>query len=83
MTRHNVTKPETQAAAALSAGAERMRRHRWLKQQGAVTVDLVVGADAIRALVAHGWLDPADRGDRNAVAASITALAARALRLHS
>ena len=83
VTRHNLTEPDIQAAGAPSAGATRMRRHRWLKRQGAVAVDLVIGADAIRALVAHGWLAPAQRGDRNAVAASITALASRALRLNA
>lgn len=81
VTRHNLTKPDLPIAAPASPGAVRMRRHRWLKQQGAVAVDLVVGADAIRALVANGWLDPADRGDRDAVGAAITALAAHALRL--
>jgi hypothetical protein len=59
-------------------GAARMRRHRSLKRQGAVAVDFVIGADAVQLL---GWLAPDNRGDRDAVAAAIIALATRALAL--
>ncbi len=58
-------------------GATRMRRHRSLKRQGAIAVDFVIGADAVRSLIELGWLDPEDRGDRDAVTSSIVQLAAR------
>ena len=62
-------------------GAVRMRRYRSLKRQGAVAVDLVIGADAIRSMIELGWLDPAARGNRDTVAGAIVALAARTLAL--
>jgi hypothetical protein len=58
-----------------------MRRHRSLKRQGAIAVDFVVGADAVRSLIELGWLDPEHRGDRDAVRSAIIRLAARALAL--
>ncbi len=64
-----------------SPGAARMRRHRSLKRQGAVAVDFVVGADAVRSLIELGWLDPEHRSDRDAVRSAIIRLAARALAL--
>jgi hypothetical protein len=62
-------------------GTARMRRHRSLKRQGAVAVDFVIGADAVQSLIELGWLDPARRGDRDAVRSAIIRLAARALAL--
>jgi hypothetical protein len=57
----------------------RLVRHR--KRQGAVVVDFLIGADAIETLIELGWLDPGRRGDRDAVAGAIVALAAGALAL--
>ncbi len=63
-------------------GAARMRRHRSLKRQGAVAVDFVIGADAVRLLIKLGWLAAGDRGNRGEVAGAVVSLAARALALH-
>jgi hypothetical protein len=53
-----------------------MRRARWRKGQGALFVNFLVGADAIANLVALGWLDPKERGNRNAVIVAVINLAA-------
>jgi hypothetical protein len=66
---------------AHSPGAERMRRHRWLRRQGAVNINLVVGADAVQRLVALGWLDPAGRADRGAVTSAMVRMGTHALGL--
>jgi hypothetical protein len=63
---------------APSPGAERMRRHRWLRQQGAVHVSFLIGADAVQRLIEIGWLAPADRGNRDAVTSAVVRLAAHA-----
>jgi hypothetical protein len=49
------------------------------KGQGALFVNFLVGADAIAKLVALGWLDPEERGNRNAVIAAVIDIATRAL----
>jgi hypothetical protein len=66
-------------AAKASPGAERMRRHRWLQQQGAVNINILIGADAVQRLIELGWLAPADRCNRDAVIAAVIGLATRAL----
>ena len=66
---------------ALSPSAERMRRARHRKRQGAVVVNFLIGADAIETLIELGWLDPDGRGDSNAVAIAVVKLAAHALGL--
>jgi hypothetical protein len=66
---------------APSPGAERMRRHRWLRRQGAVNIDLVIGADAVQRLTELGWLAPARRANRDAVTSAVVRLAAHALGL--
>jgi hypothetical protein len=58
-----------------------MRRYRALKQQGAIAVDFVIGADAVRSLIELGWLDPDSRSDREAVQSAVIRLAALALAL--
>jgi hypothetical protein len=68
-------------AAKASPGAERMRRHRWLRQQGAVNINVLIGADAVQRLTELGWLAPADRANRVAVRSAIVRLAAHALGL--
>jgi hypothetical protein len=35
-------------------GAERMRRHRWLRREGAVNINLLIGADAVQRLTELG-----------------------------
>jgi hypothetical protein len=57
----------------------RLARHR--KRQGAVVIDFLIGADAIRNLIELGWLDPTARSDPDAVAGAIVGIAARALAL--
>jgi hypothetical protein len=69
------------APDARSHGAERMRRHRWLRQQGAVNINLLIGADAVERLIGLGWLAPAGRTNRNAVTSAVVRLAAHALGL--
>jgi hypothetical protein len=69
------------ATATPSPGAERMRRHRWLKRQGAVNINLFVGADAIQTLIELCWLDPAARGTADAVVAAVIDLATVSLAL--
>jgi hypothetical protein len=64
------------SSADPSPGAIRMRRARWRKGQGALFVNFLVGADAIANLVALGWLDPKERGNRNAVIVAVINLAA-------
>jgi hypothetical protein len=66
---------------APSPGAERMRRHRWLRQQGAVNINLLIGPDAVQRLTELGWLAPADRAKRGAVTTAVVRLAANALGL--
>jgi hypothetical protein len=66
---------------APSPGAERMRRHRWLRQQGAVNVSFLIGADAVQRLIELGWLAPAKRTNREAVTSAVVGLAAQALGL--
>lgn len=66
---------------APSPGAERMRRHRWLRQQGAVNVSFLIGADAVQRLIEIGWLAPGDRGNRDAVTSAVVRLAGHALGL--
>ena len=58
-----------------------MRRHRWLKRHGAVAVDFVIGAVAVRSLIELGWLDPQRRGERDSVRSAVIRLATRALAL--
>jgi hypothetical protein len=69
------------APDAPSPGTERMRRHRWLRQQGALNINLVIGADAVQRLIELGWLAPADRANRAAVTTAVVRLAADALGL--
>lgn len=69
------------APEAPSPGAERMRRHRWLRQQGAVNINLLIGADAVQRLIELGWLAPADSTKRGAVTTAVVRLAADALGL--
>jgi hypothetical protein len=38
-----------------------MRRHRWLRRQGAVNINLLIGAEALQRLTELGWLAPAGR----------------------
>jgi hypothetical protein len=66
-------------AAKASPGAERMRRHRWLRRQGAVHVSFLIGADAIQRLTELGWLAPADQDNRDAVRTAVVRLATHAL----
>ena len=68
-------------ASAPSPGAERMRRHRWLRRQGAVNVNFVIGADAVQRLINLGWLPSAERANRDAVTSAVVRLAAHALGL--
>jgi hypothetical protein len=81
VTRHDLLSNAVVLPNPPTPGAARMRRYRWLKQQGAVAVDFVIGADAVRSLVELGWLTPERRGDRDAVRSAIIRLAARALAL--
>jgi hypothetical protein len=81
VTRHNMLTNAEVSPDPPTPGALRMRRHRALKQQGAVAVDFVIGADAVQFLVELGWLDPDRRGDRGAVTGAIVALATRTLAL--
>ena len=46
-------------------------------------VNFLIGADAIETLIELGWLDPEDRGDRDAVTSSIVQLAARGLAMRT
>jgi hypothetical protein len=69
------------APDAPSPGAERMRRHRWLRQQGAVNVSFLIGADAVQRLTELGWLASAHRANRDAVTSAVVRLAAHALGL--
>jgi hypothetical protein len=69
------------APDAPSPGAERMRRHRELRRQGAVNINLLVGADAVQRLTELGWLAPTDRANRDAVTSAVVRLAAHALGL--
>ena len=69
------------APDAPSPGAERMRRHRWLRQQGAVNINLLIGADAVQRLTELGWLASAHRANRDAVTSAVVRLAAHALGL--
>jgi hypothetical protein len=69
------------AIEAPSPGGERMRRHRWLRRQGAVNINLIIGADAVQRLTEKGWLARADRGNRDAVTSAVVRLAAHALGL--
>jgi hypothetical protein len=71
------------APDAPSPGAERMRRHRWLRQQGAVNVSFLIGADAVQRLIEIGWLAPDERGNRDAVRSAVVRLATHALGLKS
>jgi hypothetical protein len=66
-------------ADAPSPGAGPMRRHRWLRRQGAVHINLIVGADAVQRLIALGWLDPIARFDRGAVTSAIVRMGTHAL----
>ena len=75
-----MTDLSTAPDAAPSPGAERMRRHRWLRQQGAVNI-ILIGADAVQRLIELGWLAPADRANRDAVTSAVVRLAAHALGL--
>jgi hypothetical protein len=84
VTRHNLTKPDfspTASPAIQSRSAERMRRARNRKRQGAAMVNFLIGADAVRSLIELGWLVPERRGDRDAVRSAVIQLAARALAL--
>jgi hypothetical protein len=69
------------APDAPSPSAERMRRHRWPRQQGAVNISLLVGADAVQRLTELGWLAPTKRTNRDAVTTALVRLAAHALGL--
>jgi hypothetical protein len=69
------------ATEAPLPGAERMRRHRELRRQGAVNINLLVGADAVQRLTELGWLAPANRANRDAVTSAVVRLAAHALGL--
>jgi hypothetical protein len=69
------------APDAPSPGAERMRRYRWLRQQGVVNISLLVGSDAVQRLTELGWLAPEGRTDRDAVTSAVVRLAAHALGL--
>jgi len=71
----------SKAIDAPSPGAERMRRHRWLRRQGAVNINLLIGADAVQRLAELGWLAPAKRTNRDAVTSAVVRLAAHALGL--
>jgi len=66
---------------APSPGVERMRRHRWLRRQGAVNINFLIGADAVERLIKLGWLAPAERANRDAVTSAVVRLATHALRL--
>jgi len=78
--RQSTTMPNDLATVPL-AGAERMRRHRWLRQQGGVNINLLIGADAVRRLSELGWLTPAEGTNRDAVTSAVVRLAAHALGL--
>jgi hypothetical protein len=69
------------ATEAPSPGAERMRRHRWLRGQGAVNINILIGADAVQRLTELGWLAPAGRTNRVAVTSAVVRLASHALGL--
>jgi hypothetical protein len=81
VTRHDLLTNVVISSVEPSPGALRMRRARHRKSQGAVMVNFLIGADAIQTLIKLGWLDPARRGDREAVTGAIVALAACALAL--
>jgi hypothetical protein len=81
VTRHREIGNEGISSVHPSPGAIRMRRARWRKSQGALFVNFLVGADAIANLVALGWLDPEERGDRDTVTDVVIGLAMRALAL--
>jgi hypothetical protein len=84
VTRHNPTKPQlspTASPAIQSRSAARICLARHRKRQGAVVVDFLIGADAIPSMIELGWLDPAARGNRDAVADAIISLTTRALAL--
>ena len=68
-------------ARSLSPGAERMRRHRWLRRQSAINVNFLIGADAVQRLIKLGWLPPAERVNRAAVTSVVVRLATQALGL--
>ena len=67
------------ATEAPSPGAERMRRHRWLRRQGAVNISILLGADAVQRLTELRWLASADRANPAAVTSAVVRLAAHAL----
>ena len=71
----------SKAIDAPSPGAERMRRHRWLRRQGAVNINILFGGDAVQRLTELGWLDSDRRADRAAVTTAVVRLAAHALGL--
>jgi len=82
VTRHdNLTKLDFSPVASPTAGATRMRRYRERRKRASVLVEFEVVGTALEDLVALSWLDAGERGSRDAVAAAIVALAARALAL--
>ena len=64
-----------------SAAALRMRRHRQLREAGAVLVQFVVAPDAVQRLVNSGWLTESEREDRDAVTTALVRTSAASLNL--
>lgn len=62
---------EATPTTPLSPAAERMRRSRELRREGVSIVQFAVCDIEVDALVNHGLLDPADCGDRAAIARTL------------
>lgn len=57
--------------ATLGSGAERMRRHRYLRKVGLRFTPVHLYEDEISALVAYGFLDASERQNPTAVAVAL------------
>jgi hypothetical protein len=58
-----------------------MRRYRERQKRAGVRIEFEVVGTALNDLTALGWLEPAGRSDRHAVASAIVALVTHALAL--
>jgi hypothetical protein len=65
----------------VSAGAERTRRWRQRRRQGVIVVRFDAAPDITAKLIRLGWLDAAERGDKEVIAAVFIELAEKAIEL--
>jgi len=61
----------SESVPVVSAGARRMRWYRERRRRGLTCIKVDLRRSEVDALIARGWLKPAERQDRNALAAAL------------